>query len=201
MARWNGCVAGEGRVGRRGAILALAMAVAASAAPGCAYLKNRGNDALDIFDIGLTVSRKPGVSLYCGCLNLIPIGYASVEGTLMGLGERQVGLLPARQHAAGVLLWGAEQFAYGVNFQREAPNSPPDWRIGAIGLAEGPRPPGRHLISCPKTLHLGFIGITITCKPNEALDFLLGWGTLDIMKDDVYPEPSKGQEPKASARP
>ena len=29
---------------------------------GCSYLRNRGSDAADIFDAGITVSKKPGFS-------------------------------------------------------------------------------------------------------------------------------------------
>ena len=184
---------------RRLALLALAILVMAPAFSGCAYLKNRGNDALDLFDVGINIQKKPTLGLYLGILAVLPVGYQDFDGHVVGLAGRSFGVVPARQHATGLILWGTEQFAYEDAFDRDDPESPPSWRVGAIGLAEGPLPPRRDFVSCPKVLQLGWIGVTVTCKPNEALDFILGLFTVDMMKDDEFPRPAEVTAP-VSAR-
>ncbi len=154
---------------------------------GCstAYWANRGNDALDIFDVGVTGSSTPQFGLYAGFLNVLSIGYSNFDGTLVGIGDRNVGGMPARQHATGLVLWGTEQFAYG-EFSPANGGEPEAWRVGLMGLAEGPRPPRGQVLNCPKILHLGFVGLTLNCRFGELADFLLGWFTLDPMGDDVH---------------
>ncbi|MCD6417035.1 MAG: hypothetical protein J7M08_10145 [Planctomycetes bacterium] len=151
---------------------------------GCAYMRQRGNDALDVLDVGVTVSKDPGFSLYAGLLNVVSLGYSNVDGTILGVGGRHAGAVPMRHNASGLLLWGSEQLGY-QDFRVEDPESPPSWRVGPIGLARGPRPAKRDIMNCPKLLHLGWLGFAMNCKFAELADFFLGWTTLDIMDDDT----------------
>ncbi len=155
---------------------------------GCAsYWASRGNDALDIFDVGVTVSRDPQFSLYAGFLNVAALGYSRMDGTLLGIGGRHAGAVATRQNAAGLLVWGEERLGY-EDFDREDPESPESWRVGPVGLATGPAPPNGQTVNCPKLLHLGWVGLTLNCRFGELADFLLGWATLDIMGDDAAGE-------------
>jgi hypothetical protein len=154
---------------------------------GCGYLQDRGNDALDIFDVGVTVSKDPGLSVYCGFNSILPVGFAYMDGWLLGSGGRHVGIVPARNRGIGLVLWGEEQIAY-KDFDGNDPKSPPLRRVGILGLIQGPIPDRRNILACPKLLHLGWIGLTLNCKIGEAIDFLVGLTTIDIMKDDVSVE-------------
>ncbi|MFO7957447.1 MAG: hypothetical protein R6X33_10145 [Candidatus Brocadiia bacterium] len=152
---------------------------------GCAtYWADRGNDSLDILDVGVTTSSKPGFSLYAGFLNVLSLGYSDVDGTLWGIGGRHAGAVPMRQNAAGVLLEGYEQLGYR-DFDPADPDSPEPWRVGIIGLAEGPPPPPGQTVNCPKLLHLGWVGLTLNCRFGELADFVVGWFGGDIMGDDT----------------
>jgi len=151
---------------------------------GCAYMGNRGNDALDIFDVGVTTSPKAGFSLYAGFLNLAALGYSEVDGTLYGLAGRHAGAIPMRQNAGGLVVWGYEQLGY-EDFDAADPASPPSWGVGPIGWITGPCPPPSQVLNCPKLLHLGRVGITLNCHFGELADFILGWTTLDIIGDDT----------------
>jgi hypothetical protein len=164
-------------------ILFLLVAVVLCSNTGCTYLINRGNDAADIFDVGITVSKEPQFGLYAGVLNLLTIGYSNFDGTLYGLGNRNFGAVTAREKAGGLLVRGHEQFGY-EDFEVVDPESPLPWRVGFIGLIEGPRPPAGQIVNCPKILHLGWIGVSLNCKFGQLLDFVLGWTTIDIMGDD-----------------
>jgi len=66
------------------------------ASGGCAYLKDRGNDAMDMFDIGITFSKQPRFGVYAGFQSLLGAGYAHVDGKMLGLGQRNVGWLDMR---------------------------------------------------------------------------------------------------------
>ena len=151
--------------------------------PGCAYTQNRGQDFADIFDIGLTVSKKPQFSFYVGLFSTISIGYTNFDGTLLGMADRNYGVIDARHNAAGLILWGSEQFGY-EDFDAADPESPASWGVGPFGWSsEGPMP-ATQVVNCPKMFHFGWIGITANCKWAEIGDFLVGWTTVDYMDDD-----------------
>jgi len=149
---------------------------------GCTYAQDRSQDFTDIFDVGVTVSAKPQFSLYAGFLNILSLGYSNFDGTLLGMAGRHYGAIDARQNAAGLLLWGREQFGY-EDFNADEPDSPTPWGVAIAG--RGARPPVGQIVNCPKMLHLGWVGLTVNCKLGQLADFLLGWTTLDIMGDDA----------------
>lgn len=159
------------------------LAAAVVPAAGCAYVSNRGNDLLDVVDVGATVSEDPHISLYAGFLNILTLGYSDFDGTLYGIGGREAGALRARQEAGGLVLWGYEQFGY-EDFDPADPDSPPPYKVGVVGLIDGPPPRDGQIVNCPKLLHLGWVGLTLNCKFGELADFLVGLTTIDIMGDD-----------------
>jgi hypothetical protein len=167
-------------------LLLLAVAAITSMSGGCAYMKDRGNDALDMFDIGITVSKEPHFAVYGGFQSLLALGYADVDGKLIGLGQRQFGVLDMRYNAAGSLLEGYEQFAYGDKYDPSDPASPPK-RGAGLGLLYYETPKSfTEALQCAKFVHLFWIGVDVDCKIGEVFDFLLGWTTLDIGNDDVH---------------
>jgi len=158
---------------------------------GCAYFQARGNDALDVFDIGVTVTKTPHVGVYCGFNSLVGLGYANLDGHMLGIGQRQVGWLPMRFNAGGFVLEGYEQFAYCENFDANDKTTPKQ-RGNALGmLYYAPPAGGMEMFQCPKFVHLGWVGVNVTCKLSELADFLVGWTTLDIGGDDAPPAEKK----------
>jgi len=156
---------------------------------GCGnYWANRRNDVKDFFDVGVTTTSKPAFAFYVGFLNVLPVGYANVEGTLHGMGGGRTGAVPVRQRACGVLLWGKERFGYGEEFAPDDPGTPDAWRVGPLGLALGPRPPARQRVNCPKMFHFGWLGFTLNCKFGQLPDLILGFTTFDLSGDDVRSE-------------
>lgn len=152
--------------------------------PGCAYLKDRGNDALDILDVGLTFSTKPHVAVYAGFQSVLGAGYADVEGKMLGIGNRKVGWLDMRYSAAGSLVEAREEWAYG-----DYEDDPELIQKQGVGLGlfyHGlPRTVPKAL-NCAKFVHVLFVGVNVNCKIGEVLDFILGWIPHDIGGDDVH---------------
>lgn len=164
----------------------LLVGTALSSAGCSSYWAKRHNDLKDAFDVGLTTSSEPGFSFYVGFLNVLSLGYSNVDGTIHGMAGRETGAVPMRQDAYGYLLWGKERFGYGT-FDAANPESPEAWRVGVIGLIQGPRPPDSQKINCPKMFHFGWVGVTLNCKFVQIADLMLGLFTLDIMGDDQRP--------------
>jgi hypothetical protein len=167
---------------------------------GCssAYLRNRGYDALDIFDIGVTVTPawKPQFAAFFDFYNFTPLGYADLHGKLLGLGNRQVGWLDYEFQAWGLLAWGQKKHGAGKFNPADPHQARSDQKhiterqkydVGFVGSFAGKNPPPEMwFVDCgPRILHLGWIGLVETSRPVELIDFLLGWTTLDIMRDDL----------------
>jgi hypothetical protein len=153
---------------------------------GCAssYWANRGNDAMDILDVGVTYSKTPHVAVYAGFQNLLSVGYAEVEGGELGIGQSQFGALPMRYHAGGMSIEGYEQYAFGNRYDPKDPVAPTQRGVG-LGMLYH-RTPGdaMEFFQCPKFVHLGWIGLNLNCKIGELVDFVFGWTTLDLGGDD-----------------
>ncbi len=83
---------------------------------GCAYMEARGRDALDMFEIGITITDKaePDFSLYFDFFNITPVGYSKVDGKVLGIGNRQIGWLDHSNHRWGLLLAGEDRETSGV---------------------------------------------------------------------------------------
>jgi len=191
-------------VGRVVCLLVLAGCVAGLS--GCTYLSNRGHDLEQCINTGVTVSSTPQFSLYIDLFSVFPVGYSNFDGMLYGYANERGGAFRARHESAGAVLWGREQFGWGERFNAEDVNSPSPWRVGVIGLSNGPVPPKQETVNSPKLLHLGWVGIAVYCRPNEMADFLLGWFGIDIMGDDKTGaeeagEPAKAAEPAPPAAP
>ncbi len=167
-------------------LLLTALALGSAGATGCAYLGNRGRDALDIVDTGILVSdhARPDFAAFLNFWNLFPMGYAHVDGKLIGIGGGRAGIQDFRHvDSWGVLAWGAEQRAVGpLNTGAERPR----YDQGFVRLALGTErdPPGHQYFDCDRTFHLGWVGLHLRIKLDDLADFLTGWAGMDIMHDD-----------------
>ena len=97
----------------RGRALVLTMVLATLVlSSGCAYMKDRGHDALNIFDFGITVTplKQPHFGIYAGFNSLLAAGYMDMpEGYLLGLGHTNFGALDMRYHRPLALDLSQEQ--------------------------------------------------------------------------------------------
>jgi len=186
------------RRGIRAVLCMLFLSPAFALTGGCAYMRDRGNDALDIFDIGFTVSDKgcePDFAVYVGILGNIPIGFACVDAKLLGIGNQQIGYMHYENESWGALAWGSAWMGCGKFNSKDTYQAREDQR----DLKERPRfntGPARMIMEdntspvltffeCDKGVHLGWFGVLLNCRPVELIDFVVGWTTLDIVCDDL----------------
>ena len=181
-------------------LLIISIVLTAYLSQGCgsAYMRNRLNDALDLVDLGITVTPRaePQFALFLDFFSFLPLGYADVNGKILGLGNRHLGWSDFEIQAWGVLAWG--QMKYGTG--KFNPADPHQARINQQGLTERQKydvgfigsfagknpPPELWFMDCgPRIIHLGWIGITETSRYADLIDFILGWTTLDILRDDL----------------
>jgi len=172
------------RIVRGGVLLCVVLSVGAMLFSGCAYLKDRGNDALDILDVGITFTKEPRIGLYADFQSIGSLGYAEIDGWMLGIGNRRAGWLPMRYHVGGAVLEGREEWAYG-DYESD-PDIIQKQGVGLGMIYHGVPATVPKAFNCAKFAHLVFIGVNLDCKIMEAVDFVLGWTTLDIGYDDEY---------------
>lgn len=179
----------------------LSLGIAAVALNGCAYLHNRANDASDCIELGLTVSSKPGIALFTDCYSVLPIGYSHVDGKILGWGNRQAGFMPFEHKCWGVLAVGSYMQGLGELDTRDPHVARrdqiditewPRYDLGIVNLVR--RKNWRSFpafFECDKSFHLGWIGIHLKYRVLDLVDFVVGWTTIDFMKDDLITKDRK----------
>ena len=179
-------------------IMAIGFTSVLSQGCGSAYMRNRLNDALDIVDIGITITprQEPDFALFFDFYNFLPFGYADVKGKIFGLGNRHLGWNDFEMQAWGVLAWGQRKYGTGkfnpADLHQVRSNQPglterQKYDVGFVGSFAGKNPPPElWFMDCgPRIIHLGWIGLTETTRYVDLIDFILGWTTLDILRDDL----------------
>jgi len=216
--RMKGLRSGGAVVGRVACLLVMVGVLTASS--GCAYLQDRGGDALDMMDIGLTVSDhlRPDFALYQDYMNVLPHGWAHVDGRYLGVFHREVGSMELRYRAWGVIVTGSTQLQVGefdpfdwhqawvkdMEALQAAgeplPTEAPRYNQGVIRMAMYDNiPPLESFMSCERIIHLGWIGIYMSLHPVEIADFIIGWTTIDIVGDDMAGKTVSVTEPPPAA--
>jgi len=192
-------------------------------AQGCTYLSYRWDDFAEIVDIGITVSKKPYFALYADELSLLPVGYGHVDGHFAGWGGGQVGVTTHAVHCWGLLVHGKEELGWHREWEGEGGAKEAEayeaWRnregfiqqgAGATmviddtvrlvtgEMFEGQNQPD-HSLSCLHYVHLGYFGVVVNVRTLDAIDFILGWTTLDFGRLDLGGD--DGTERKWGLRP
>jgi hypothetical protein len=136
------------------------LAVVLAALPGCTtweggvpgFLRNRLKDALDVADLGVTVTPTPQFSFYAALLSVGPGGYGRVDGTFYGVGGGDIGAMRIHYRHYGFLVYGREETGWGDGFLWTFGgfdvNNPATMNIQGVGIGGillGPygRPGGR----------------------------------------------------------
>lgn len=192
---------------------ALMLGIALSGLSGCTNLQHRWEDALDMIDVGVTFTKTPQIAVYKACSPVFAFGYGKVDGSFLGLGGGQVGLLRHHLEGIGLALWGEQKVAFG-EFDLDDLKTLNHQRSGPLGKKSAPYPGPEYMLCCVDHLHLGWVGIVANARWLQMADFALGWFGADICNDDgkergewpkkteAKPGPSKPKlaEPKPTER-
>ena len=179
-------------------LMPCALALAALAAAGCGYARHRGQDALDMFDLGFTLTRKPQFGLYANCPMLAPAGYGKVDGEFVGLGDGKVGVMEHHQDNVGLLVTGREKTTWGKT--KDEHDGTEDNAVAPAGfVTDAADRDAGYDPACVHYLHLGWVGVTGNIHYAEIPDFLLGWSGFDLMADDGRPRGAPRPEAAGAA--
>ena len=74
-------------------------------AAGCGYLRDRGNDALDMLDVGVSWSKRPYLSVYACAIGVASAGAGHLEGKFAGIGGGHLGTTSHYHRVLGLALW------------------------------------------------------------------------------------------------
>ena len=142
------------------------------------YLRYRIEDAKDLFDVGLTFSKKFQFSAYMNCPVIFPLGYGKVDGYFVGLGGDKAGAMKFHQESTGLLVWGREEVSWS-SFDPKDADTLSIQGVGVLGLAEGRNDDKPYKPACMHYLHLGWVGIVGNIRWLEIVHFILGVFLLD----------------------
>lgn len=193
------------RGGRRVAPLALALALL----PGCAYLQDRGRDAMDPWTAGVEYYHLPLVVI--GKATVVHAGFGMIGGTKAFAPGAGVGFLGRRggtayQPLGGLLINGwIERTVEGERRETHVSWFLDDrlWHsMGAGFLVVEPdlhRDLSWNADAADIQLSLGIVGgARAGVNPFEILDLLLGFATIDLAGDDAEEEHPEAPKRKAA---
>jgi len=155
---------------------------------GCSYIKYRAQDALEMVDVGLSITTTPQVGLYWNSLDLLVFGYAKLDGYFVGWGGNQIGA--TRMH---VRCWG---FGYGyqeIGWGDYDVNNPKTLYVdngGIPGYFLSPLPglPANIPAYTPACVHffphIAYVGLVWNARWWEIADFIAGFALVDLSGDD-----------------
>jgi len=168
----------------RGIVL-LALLLTMTASTGCTYWQHRLDDALEMADIGVTVSYKPGFALWIAAPFSLFAGIGGhVDGYLIGLGGGEPFFTRHYLNASGMLVVGREEIGWG-DFDIKDPSTLYETYQGVLGIPVSlvtARP--AYVPTCNHEIHVLFLGAVGNLRYMEILDFLVGFTTIDIAGDD-----------------
>ena len=165
---------------------------------GCAtpYLTDRGRDAADVFTLCAGVGA--GAKVQIGPAHLGLIANADITGLRGGRlftlkNRNELGMPDSIDLEA--LLYGMSYFNYDPRNMRHKNYQDGPYKISMWNHREIPMPflrkPSYPKRSCPSyfTQIEATVGLLLTVRvglnPGELLDFILGWGNIDIYGDDI----------------
>jgi len=173
------------------------LVLALFASQGCTYLQHRGEDFLEIVDLGVTFSKKPGFAIYGDGVSVLTGGYGYVDGWFAGWGGGQLGVTRHFENCWGVIVFGHEKHGWGKNVNPRNPKTYSEQYVGVAGVpvsfVTGCKPD--YMPSCIHYLHLGWVGLVANARYMEMIDFIVGWTTFDIGGDDGKPAGGVGHWP------
>lgn len=152
-----------------------------AALQGCSYFQHRAQDAAEMFDLGVSLTKTPQFSAYLNCPTIVPIGYGKIDGYYFGTGNGKAGAMRQKREETGLLFWGREKTSWN-SFDEEDAEAIIVQDVGLVGLATDENAKKRPV--CIHHLHLGWLGVVWNIRWLEIPDFFAGLAAMDPMRDD-----------------
>lgn len=160
---------------------AVLLLVLACSATGCKFAKCRLDDAIEMFDIGISLSAKPCISAYACGVSLITGGFSKFDGVVIGTGGGFIGIVHHQNQCLGLLVAGTETLIWQQGRHRRTYKHLQGYQ--AFMAAKHPWPPA-YFPACTHYLHLLYVGAVGNLRYAEMLDFLFGFLGFDMAMDD-----------------
>jgi len=96
--------------------LALPLGCAQREGGALGFLRSRVKDALEMADVGVTLTPKSQWAFYAAFMSATPVGYGQVDGHFVGIGGGDVGVMRIHYDHIGLGLWGRERVGWGDGF-------------------------------------------------------------------------------------
>ncbi len=152
------------------------------------YAKYRGQDALEMVDVGFSITTTPQWGFYWNSLDALTFGWCDLNGYFLGWGGNQIGLTRLHAHCYG-LGYAYEEIGWG-DYDLKKPwtlyitnGGIPGWSM--FGVPGAPKKIPAYGGACVHFFpHLGYMGIVWNARWFEMLDFFVGFSGLDLAGDD-----------------
>ncbi len=162
----------------------LVLAAIMHAATGCTYLQYRVEDALEMVDVGVTLTARPMIGLYWNSLDIFPVGYSHIDGYFFGIGGGQIGL-ERHYNRCGGFGYAYQEIGWG-DFDVDDPDTLNRNYAGVLGYLLPPykHDPGYSPACVHFFPHIGFVGLVWNARYMQMIDFALGFSMFDLAGDD-----------------
>jgi len=149
---------------------------------GCAYLGHRARDLSDIVTLAAETRK-----VSCVARVILPLGFSTAEGSGFGLREGYMGRYEYSENVCMTPIGGYCELDFTpANDYREKAYS-----LEIPGDRGGSGDNDEFWLQCLNVqVSIGlYYGVRAGLNLAEAVDFVLGWTTLDILKDDIKAPP------------
>jgi hypothetical protein len=152
------------------------------------YAKYRAQDALEMVDVGFSITTTPQIGLYWNSLDALTFGYCKLDGYFLGWGGNQIGFTRLHAHCWG-LGYAYEEIGWG-DYDLTDPKTLYITNGGIPGyfLFWVPGIPQKIPAYSPACVHffphIAYVGLVWNARWWEILDFLVGFSGIDLSGDD-----------------
>lgn len=164
--------------------IALALLLGLLMVSGCSYAQYRAEDALEMVDVGFTITEEPQIGLYWNSLDIFPFGYSHIDGYFVGLGGGHPLVMRHYNKCQGFGI-AYQEIGWG-DFDKNDPETLHRNYAGILGYLSPPHQSDpAYSPACVHFFpHIGHVGLVWNARYTEILDFFLGWTTFDLAGDD-----------------
>jgi hypothetical protein len=161
-----------------------------------AYWQDRFYDIQDLIRLRVGMG---GFGFHARVTAAAQVGFLYQNGYMFGIDRRAMGVWHEERFQAGLSFATMTEITTSYRAGNEFADPTSDWnalypRRGYVRNGEFFDDGRWRYLSCAAELHLGIIGLDVAVYPEELVDFILGFGMIDIFGDDlstVYGPPDR----------